>query len=276
MEGRGKAVEGRGEAVERTVETGAATLRCRVEGRGDDLLLVHGVGGDLEAWDGVVAALKGAFRTVRFDLRGHGRSSRPAGALRLDDFVADTLAVMDAFGIGRCHLAGHSLGGLIAQEMALGHPGRIGRLVLLSTVAGRNREERRAVAARLAVVADGAPGDHFQRSLPRWFSDRFLAAHPERIAALAARNRANDPASYAAAYRVLATTDLARRLPGIRAPTLVATGDGDVGSNPRMAKLMHEAIAGSSLHIFGDLRHAVLEEAPGRVAALLAAFLREG
>ena len=262
--------------MERVVEAGGVTLRCYSEGAGPDLLLVHGVGGDLEAWDGVVAELKGAFRTIRFDLRGHGRSAKPPGPYRLDDFVADTLAVMDAFGVPRCHLAGHSLGGLIAQGMALSHPNRIDRLVLFSTVAGRNREERQAVAKRLAIVADGAPGDHFERSLPRWFSEDFLAANPERIAELAARNRANDSAAYAAAYRVLATTDLAPRLGAIRAPTLIATGDGDIGSNPRMAKLMHEAIGGSSLHIFGGLRHAVLEEAPGRVAALLAAFLREG
>jgi pimeloyl-ACP methyl ester carboxylesterase len=77
----------------------------------------------------------------------------------------------------------------------------------------------------------------------RWFTDEFRTAHPEIIAAYAERNRRNDPKAYAAAYRVLATTDLVDRLHEIRVPTLIATGEGDRGSNPRMARVMHECIS---------------------------------
>ncbi len=256
-----------------TVERNGPALRVRVEGDGPDLALVHGVGGGLEAWDGVVAALGGRFRTIRMDLRGHGESGKPDGPYALDDFVSDVIRVLDRLGVGRCHLAGHSLGGLVAQGFALDHPDRLDRLVLLSTVAGRNGEERARVEERLAVVAHGIPGEHFENSVGRWFTDAFRRDNPGSMARYAAWNRRNDPAAYAASYRVLARTDLAGRLREIAAPTLVATGDGDIGSNTRMARLMHERIAGSSLHILEGLRHAILAEAPGAVAALIEGFL---
>ncbi|HSG57072.1 MAG TPA: hypothetical protein VLA45_16605, partial [Paracoccaceae bacterium] len=127
----------------------------------------------------------------------------------------------------------------------------------------------------LEVVDKGLPGDHFRNSLSRWFTDAYLAANPDVIARAEAANKANDPKAYAAAYRVLATYDLADRLHEITAPTLVATGEFDIGSNTRMAHLMHERIAGSRLHIFPAMKHSILAEVPGDVAALMDRFLRD-
>tara|TARA_B100000676_G_scaffold306035_2_gene361467 strand:- start:642 stop:1436 length:795 start_codon:yes stop_codon:yes gene_type:complete len=262
-----------GAEMTRTKSADGTTIRYQVDGQGPDLVLVHGVGSRLEAWDGVVKSLQEDIRTVRLDLRGHGDSDKPAGRYELSDFVSDTIAVLDDLGIETCHLAGHSLGGLVAQGFALEHPEKLDRLVLLSTVAGRNEEERARVEQRLALVADGIPGAHFEKSVERWFTDDFRRNNPELIKAYGRQNRSNDPKAYASAYRVLAQTDLADQLYAITAPTLVATGDGDVGSNTRMAKLMHERIPGSSLHIFENLRHSILAEAPDRVAALIRDFL---
>ena len=125
---------------------------------------------------------------------------------------------------------------------------------------------------RLALVEHGIPGEHFRRSLSRWFTDEFQRANPELLERYAARNMENDPRAYAAAYRVLATTDLAGEASRVRAPTLVVTGEGDIGSNPRMARLLHERILGSQLQILPGLRHSILIEAPATVAWLLDAF----
>jgi pimeloyl-ACP methyl ester carboxylesterase len=248
-------------------------MRCRIRGSGPDLVLVHGVGGQLEDWDGVVEALGGGYRATSYDLRGHGRSDKPEGPYELDDFVSDLRGLIDELGIDRCHLAGFSLGGLIAQGFALGHPDRLSSLMLISTVAGRTEEEKRRVLERLEIVANGIPGQHFENSVPRWFTDAFIRLNPGAIAEFAARNKRNDPAAYAAAYRVLATGDLADRLSGIKTPTLVATGEHDVGSNVRMARLMAERIAGARLHVFSGLRHAILNEAPAEVARVMGDFL---
>jgi len=257
----------------RTFERDGLATRYAVDGHGPPLLLIHGVGARLDAWDGVVAALGDRFTTIRYDLRGHGDSTKAPGPYSAALFAADAVALLDHLGLGRCHVAGHSLGGLIAQRLALDAPARVDRLVLLSTVGGRNAEERGRVQERLAVVEHGIPGEHFRRSLERWFSDEFRRANPELLERYAARNMENDPHCYAAAYRVLATTDLVDELDRIRAPTLVVTGEGDVGSSPRMARLMHERIPGSRLQILPGLRHSILVEAPEVVARLVEEFL---
>jgi pimeloyl-ACP methyl ester carboxylesterase len=254
------------------IKANGIALRGLVEGSGDPLVLIHGVGNRLEAWDGVAARLSDRFRIVRYDLRGHGESQKVPGPYRIDDFAQDLRGLIDALGLESVHLAGFSLGGLVAQAFALSDPARLRRLALISTVAGRTEAERARVLERLSIVDGGLPGDHFRRSLDRWFTDEFRQAHPELIEQYAARNQANDPATYAAAYRVLAITDLADRLREIKIPTLVMTGEHDQGSNPRMARLMHERIAGSTLHILPRLRHSILIEAPDAVSGILEDF----
>jgi pimeloyl-ACP methyl ester carboxylesterase len=255
------------------IEVNGTTLRCLVEGDGEPLALIHGVGGSLEAWDGVAMRLRDRYRIVRYDQRGHGESEKVPGPYTIEDFSCDLRAVLDALGIERAHVAGHSLGGLVAQGFALDHPGRLCKLALISTVAGRTGGERERVQKRLAMVAAGIAGDHFRASLDRWFTDAFRAANPKLLEDYAARNQANDQACYAAAYRVLALTDLAGRLPEIKAETLVMTGEHDQGSNPRMARLMHTLIEGSILRILPVLRHSILIEAPDVVAGMLDDFL---
>lgn len=262
-----------GASADRFVEANGVELRYRLEGEGELLVLVHGVGSRLEAWDGVVRGLGARVRSLRYDLRGHGRSEKRPGRYELADFVGDLCGLLDHVGERRCHLAGYSLGGLVAQGFALGHPDRLDRLALISTVAGRTDEERERVMARYRIVEDNIPGEHFQNSVSRWYTEEFQRRHPEAIEAAAEENRQNDPACYAAAYRVLAASDLADRLGEIRRPTLVMTGEEDIGSNPRMARLMAERIAGARLEILPGQRHAILTEVPERVAALLADFL---
>ena len=243
-----------------------------IEGAGPPLLLIHGVGARLDAWDGVVAALGGRFTTIRFDLRGHGESSKPSGPYSAALFADDARALLDHLGIGRCYVAGHSLGAMAALRLALDAPDRVERLALLSAAAGRTEEERQRVLERLAIVEHGIPGEHFRRSLSRWFSDEFRRANPELLERYAARNMENDPRAYAAAYHVLATTDQADEAGQVRIPTLVVTGEGDVGSNPRMGRLLQARIPGSRLEILPGLRHAILIEAPTQVAQLLEGF----
>jgi len=260
------------EAREHTV--GEVTLNYRIDGDGGEpLVCIHGVGSYLEAWSGVVERLKDRFTILTFDLRGHGKSSRVNGRYEIDDFVTETLALADKAGFSTFNLAGFSLGGLIAQRLALTHLPRLRRLVLLSTVAGRTLEEREGVLARLAALQTGTPADHHVASLSRWLTEPFQEKHPDVIAWLRARDAENDPACYAAAYRVLAETDFGGFLDQIRCPTLIATGEEDVGSNPRMARYMHDRIPGSQLALFPGLRHSILIEAPDVVAKTINDFV---
>lgn len=261
-----------GEMTEHAV--GDVTLNYRVDGDGGEpLVCIHGVGSYLEAWSGVVERLRDRFTILTFDLRGHGKSSRVAGRYEIDDLVNEALALADRAGFSTFNLAGFSLGGLIAQRLALTHLPRLRRLVLLSTVAGRTPEERERVLVRLAALQAGTPADHHNASLSRWLTEAFQEKHPDVIAWLRARDAENDPVCYAAAYRVLAETDFGGFLDQIRCPTLIATGEDDVGSNPRMARYMHERIPGSELAILPGLRHSILIEAPNVVADAIAGFV---
>lgn len=256
------------------IDVNGIRLRYRIEGSGDWLVLIHGVGGRLEQWDQFVALLDGKYRTLRFDQRGMGKTSKPAGPYHIDDFVNDANALLKAIGVDRCSMAGCSLGALVAQGYALAHPEKLDKLILLAGVAGRTDEEKRMVQERLAIVANGIPGQHFENSVARWFTEEFHAKHPEIIAAYAASNRENDPRAYAAAYAVLANTDFAERLHEITIPTLIVTGENDKGSNPRMARFMHEKIAGSHVFILPKLRHSLLIEGPRQVLDVVEPFLR--
>jgi 3-oxoadipate enol-lactonase len=249
-------------------------LNYRLQGEGAGALVcIHGVGSSLDAWEGVAAKLGDTFRILTLDLRGHGRSSLIKGRYEIDDFVSDVLALADHVGFDQFDLAGFSLGGLIAQRLALTHGPRLRKLVLLATVAGRTPEERERVAARLAALQSGDRGSHYDASVARWLTEGFQQRHPELVAHMRQRNAENDPDCYAAAYRVLAQTDFGGLIDQISVPTLIATGEEDQGSNPRMAQFMHERIPGSQLEILPGLRHSILIEAPDLVATLMRRFL---
>lgn len=247
-------------------------IAWRAQGQGPAVTLVHGVGADAGSWDRIAARLAGRFTVLRPDLRGHGASS-PIERCAMPDFVADLGAVLDAAGVEATDLVGFSLGGLIAQWFTIAHPARVRRLVLLSTVAGRTPEERARVRERADRVRDEGIASVVSAAEDRWFTPGFRAANPEVVALRLAQLKANDHRSYAAAYRVFAEADEGVELGRITCPTLIATGENDIGSNPRMARLMHQSIAGSRLTILPDLRHSVLMEAPDLIAGLILDFL---
>jgi 3-oxoadipate enol-lactonase len=254
---------------------GGPKIRYVVEGQGQPLTLVHGVGANLQSWDDVAARLTSHFKVVRMDLRGHGKSGRISDCT-LDDLADDVRVVWDTLGIRRSHLAGFSLGGLIAQSLALSDPDRIDRLAIVSAVAGRTPDERARVGERLKILREKGIGAITNAAENRWFTDEFRAAHPERVKARMAELTANDPPSYAACYTVFSTSDLGDKVHAIRNPTLVVTGEHDVGSNTRMARFMADQIKGSILRILPALKHSVLVEDPEKIAFLLLDFLRPG
>lgn len=251
----------------------SSNIRFLVEGEGEPVTFIHGVGSNLESWDQVVQRLKAEFTVLRMDLRGQGQSKPITRDCTLEDFVDDVLGAMDAAGFGKTDLIGFSLGGMIAQLFALTHPDRVHRLALISAVAGRTPEEKRRLSERAKTIREEGIGSVLGAADERWFTDAFRQAHPEKVEKRLKEMLKNDPTSYAEAYRIFAESDVGDRIHGIPHRTLVATGENDVGSSPRMAHFMHDQIPDSELVIFPELRHSLLVEAPDRVADLLLNFL---
>ena len=257
------------------VVRGGIEINYVVEGAGPPVMLVHGVGADLRSWDAIAARLAPRFRVLRLDLRGHGKSGR-IETCRLEDFMDDVSAVLDAQGVAHAHLVGFSLGGMIAQAFVLAYPQNVDKVAFISAVAGRTPEERANVMARAHKVREEGIASVVAAAQDRWFTDAFLKANPEIVRQRLEELKANDHRSYSAAYTVFAEGDVGPRLHQIRHPTLVVTGEHDVGSNTRMARFMHESIPGSRLHILPGLKHSVLLEAPETIADLLIDFLSVG
>lgn len=255
------------------LDEGGRRLHYLDEGAGPPLLLIHGVGAALESWDAVAADLRADHRVIRADLRGHGASQRIEAPFSLEGFAEDAVALLDHLGVARAHVAGFSLGGLIAQCLAVGWPERVDRLALLAAVADRTEEERAKVLARLEMIEEGGIRAITAAARERWFTEAFVKAHPERIARRIAELEANDKASYLEAYRVFGLGEMGPRLHEIGHRTLVLTGELDVGSNPRMARFMHERIAESELVILPGMKHSLLTEIPEEIARRLRAFL---
>ena len=130
----------------------AVDVACAVEGSGPPLYLVHGIGSRKTHWNALVARLRAEFTCVSFDLRGHGESPIPATPYALEQLVEDLEALRARLGHERIHVVGHSLGGVIGPAYARAHPERTLSVGLLSTAAGRSRED----LAKLAAVARGA------------------------------------------------------------------------------------------------------------------------
>jgi len=258
---------------ERTLRDGT---RVRIEGSGDPVALIHGVGMDLGMWDAVAAALAPQHRVISFDMLGHGGSAKPAGPYTLADFVAQVERVADALGLAQFDLVGFSMGGLVAQGFAARHPGRVRGLVLLNTVYRRSPDERAAIAARVADVRNGGFASSVETALERWFTPVFRAARPDVVESVRRHMFTNELEAYANAYAVFATADaeLEDAVADIACPTLVMTGAEDQRSTAAMAEALAARIAQGRCEIIAGQRHLTPLEIPEQLAETFSAFFR--
>jgi 2-succinyl-6-hydroxy-2,4-cyclohexadiene-1-carboxylate synthase len=235
----------------------------------ETIVLLHGFGGTCRTWDGVVARLDGErYRPLALDLRGHG-AARDALPIGFVECCVDILAAAP----GRFALCGYSMGGRIAQHVALAAPERISRLVLVSTTAGLDDPVERAErVASDAALAGRIERETIEEFVARWRAQPLFAEDPPWVAALArADHRRNDPARLATAMRALSTgmmEPLWGRLTGLRVPTVVLAGERDrkfceIGE--RLAATLPDA----RLQIVPGAGHAVHLETPEVVAEVL-------
>jgi (E)-2-((N-methylformamido)methylene)succinate hydrolase len=256
--------------------TGApATTTYLRRGRGPTVLLVHGVGMRAAMWEPEIAELAKTYDVIALDMLGHGGSSRPPADARLSDFSGQLLALLDALGVQRASVIGHSMGALVALEFALSHPSRVCGVVALNAVFCRSVDQRRAIEARLAALETSAGTVDWDGTIERWFGNPV----PPRWREVATKVRAVlqdvDPVGYQRSYRIFATSDEAHRerLVDLAAPALFLTGENDANSSPQMAKAMAELAPHGRADIVPGERHMMSLTAPDEVNRRLLAFL---
>jgi pimeloyl-ACP methyl ester carboxylesterase len=249
--------------------------RFRLCGEGPSVVLIHGVGMDLEMWEAVVGRMRQGRRVLSYDMLGHGGSAKPPGPYRLADFVAQLAALIRSLRLARFDLVGFSMGAMVAQAFAVANPQAVGRLVLLNGVYSRSPSESTAVRARVNEVLNGDYVASIAAALERWFSPEFRKTRPDVVAAVRRRMESNDLAAYAAAYAVFASADreLVDIVHRIGTATLVATGAEDQRSTPAMAHALSARLPRGQVQIMDGQRHLTPLEAPERVASLIEEFL---
>jgi len=251
----------------------------RVDGTGEPLVLVHGVGLDHTMWDPVMDLLTSTRMVVRYDLLGHGDSHDPAGERTLDDFVGQAVAVINAIDVDDADVAGLSIGALIVGALASRHPDRVRDVALLNSVFDRDQAGVEAAAERLAGVERAGMSAMVPSALERWFTDLWRTEHPEAVDRLVAVLESNDVDAYAKAYRVFLEGDplMPSAAAAISARTLVMTGELDSGSTPAMTEALASAIPNATSRVLRSLHHLPPIEAPRTFSgALLDFFDPEG
>ncbi|MEW6298502.1 MAG: alpha/beta fold hydrolase [Thermodesulfobacteriota bacterium] len=249
-------------------------FRCHYvqEGQGTDLVLIHGLGGSLHDWDALVPTLSRYHRTLRFDVRGFGRSDKPPGPYSPRLFARDVADLLRALRLTAAHVAGISMGGVIAQRVALDYPELVRSLTLIST-SSEVGEQARAAWEKTAALIEQRGFAANASFAERIFAPSFVKAHPEAVQDMAARTAANDPHAYAAAARAIGSYSWTADLRRVQAPTLILQGLDDALTPPGGSVRMQRALPRARLLLIPDCGHVIPMEKPELFTHTLLAFL---
>jgi pimeloyl-ACP methyl ester carboxylesterase len=239
---------------------------------GEPVLFLHGYTDSWVSWSLVLEQLPRGIRAIAATTRGHGDSDRPACCYRIQDFAEDAVALLDVLKLDRVTVVGHSMGSFIAQQIAIAHPERVSRLVLV----GSGATTRQPATAELAGMVQGLgdPVDiefirEFQAStaaapLPGGFLDRIVA----ESAKLPAR-------VWRDTFDGIVAFDGERRLDRIKAPTLIIWGEEETYFPRETQEALARAIPGSRLLGYPGIGHAPNWEQPQRLIADQLAFMAQ-
>jgi pimeloyl-ACP methyl ester carboxylesterase len=249
-------------------------LAYDVEGTGEPLLLIQGLGYGRNGWGPARGLLAKRFQVVSFDNRGAGESDVPPGPYTTAQLADDALAVLDATEIEGANVIGLSLGGMVAQELVLAWPERVRKLVLCSTTPGgaTSFPMPEQTVALMTRAPELDPRDALHR-----FVVNALAPDPpaELVQEIVAYRVANppDPAGWWALAGAGSAHDALGRLSAIRVPTLIVHGTADNVVDVRNARLLVDAIQDARLELFEGVGHLLPWERPDEFCALVEEFL---
>jgi len=255
----------------------AYELRGTMHWRRPWLVLIQGMGLDRLGWEPVLRKLRRHFRLLLVDNRGSGHSDGPAGSITVADMAGDIVAVLDAAGIRRAHVLGASLGGMVAQELAIRHPDRVDGLVLACTAPGwpfaypMPAASVRLIASTARMTAEAARRRHTENAL----SAGTVRQRPELVNRLLEVQGSRPADSGALSAQAAAGARYSGRLRQTRicARTLVLHGGADTVVNPRNGRLLADRIPGARLVTFPGLGHLLFWEDPGGFAEAVTSFL---
>jgi 3-oxoadipate enol-lactonase len=277
-------VPGRRTGMSRPVATrearnGSVRLAYDVRGQGPPLVLVQGLGVGRWGWEPVADRLARRFRVITVDNRGVGASDSPPGPYSARVMAEDVLAVLDDAGVAAASVVGTSLGGMVAQELALAHPGRVDRLVLVATIPGGRLTA--PMSFRTAYLLTWGPLMAGEARLRGFVNQTLgpgtLRRRPEVVERLMAQKRAHPQSE--PAWRAQAAAgvlfDPRGRQRRIATPTLIVQGTADQVVNPANGELLAELIPDACLEYVDGAGHLLYWDEPKRFVRVVTSFLTD-
>jgi 3-oxoadipate enol-lactonase len=231
------------------------------------LLLSNSVGASLGMWDEFAARAGKHFRLIRYDTRGHGKSSVPSGPYTIDRLGHDVIGILDALRVERAVVCGLSLGGLTGIWLGREFPERVSGLILANTAA--NFPPPMLWHERAAAVRAEGMVPLVTATLDRWFTRTFRAAQPERVAEIGRMIASTPPEGYAACCELLATTDLTDGLSGIKCKVQVICGAYDASAPPNRSEELVAAIPDATMTILDSAHFSAIESAEPFAATVI-------
>jgi len=258
-----------------TVQSNGCSISFEVEGSADKpaLMLCNSLGTTMHMWDVQMPALLKHFRVVRYDRRGHGKSSVPAGAYNMEMLGRDALAVLDAAGVEKANWCGLSMGGMVGMWMGANAPQRVDRVILSNTSA--YFENKQVWSDRLALVKEKGLQAIVQGTLERWFTQGFREREPARVKAIGDMFLATKADGYLGCGQAVRDMDHRPLLPKIKAKTLVIAGSQDAGTTPEMGEYIKANVPGAEIKMLDAAHIANIEQEAAYTDAMLSFLLQK-
>jgi 3-oxoadipate enol-lactonase len=255
---------------------GRYKLRYLEVGTGTPVVLIHGLAGDYTAWLAQIELLRHSHRVIAFDNRGAGQSTQIDEPVSTQDLASDTLQLMDYCKVERAHVVGRSMGGAVAQHMALMAPERVLSLALCASFAQLDPLGRRVLLnMREALEWRMNWADHARHSVQNFVSASFFNQYPERVAAIEKLlgGETRLPACYSRQNEACQQHNTLPDLQRITQPTLVMGGDSDPICSLTATRALVEGLPNAKAEIFAGASHFFLMEQPAKFNQLLLEWL---
>jgi len=252
-------------------------IKYELSGKEDGpvVVLSHSLGSSMEMWNPQMDLLAQSYRILRFDTRGHGGSDAPEGPYTLEMLAEDTVGLLDALKIDRVHWVGLSMGGMIAQAMALDYPVKLKSLVLCDTAAVMGQDVQPVWQERIDAARQKGMSALVEQTLERWLTAAYLGKNTPETDLIRNHFLSTPVPGFIGCSEAIRKLDYLNRLSGITLPTLVIVGEEDPGTPVSAAEAIHERIAGSKLVVLPNAAHlSNIEQAEAFNRALLE-FLSE-
>ncbi|MEP6706574.1 MAG: alpha/beta hydrolase [Pyrinomonadaceae bacterium] len=244
-------------------------------GGGQPLLLIMGLGSTSDLWYRLLPELSSHYRTILFDNRGVGRSDVPPGPYSITTMASDAAAVMNAAGAGAAHVLGFSMGGFIAQELALNYPEKVRALILAGTACGGRDAVRAAPEVLVALEARGVKTleEAFWMMAPYNYDSSTLPARLEEDLAASLRTPLQRKGYVAQLQGIALWAGSHNRLSKLDAPVLIIHGESDQLIPPANARILASAIANSRVVMIPRAGHRFMTDQPEAASEAILSFL---